>query len=91
MPHIPRTQSITNRHNAGGPKKAGKPDHSNWSRIPFRIFKSKTPTTLFLFSQSGYVEYVTEYGDKESEGSDRYAQWRIGSGSTGTYGGGGGY
>ena len=49
MPHIARIQSITNQPSGGGPKKQGVADHANWSRIPHKIFKSKTPK-LFLFS-----------------------------------------
>ena len=49
MPHIARIQSITNRPSGGGPSKAGTADHVNWSRIPVKIFKSKTPK-LFLFN-----------------------------------------
>lgn len=50
MPHIARIQSITNRPSGGGPKKAGAPpSHASWSRIPIKIFKSKTPKP-FLFS-----------------------------------------
>ena len=50
MPYIARIQSITNRPSGGGPKKAGAPpNHANWSRIPIKIYKSKTPKP-FLFS-----------------------------------------
>ena len=50
MPHIKRIQSLTNRADASGAgsKKAGAPDHANWSRIPFKIFKSRVPK-VFLF------------------------------------------
>ena len=50
MPHIARIQSITNRPTGGGPKKAGAPpSHDSWSRIPIKIYKSKTPKP-FLFN-----------------------------------------
>jgi hypothetical protein len=49
MPHIARIQSITNQPSGGGDKKQGAPDHSNWARIPYKIFKSKTPKP-YLFS-----------------------------------------
>lgn len=48
MPHIARIQSITNQPSGGGDKKQGAPDHSNWARIPYKIFKSKTPKP-FIF------------------------------------------
>jgi hypothetical protein len=48
MPHIKNIQSRTNRPTGGGPKKAGIPDHSDYPRIPYKIFNSRIPK-LFLF------------------------------------------
>lgn len=53
MTYIPRIQSITNRPSGGGDKKQGAPDHASWSRIPYKIFKSKTPKHFLFDSSTG--------------------------------------
>ena len=54
MPHIARIQSITNRPTGGGPKKAGAPpSHDSWSRIPIKIYKSKTPKPFLFNAKTG--------------------------------------
>lgn len=76
MPYIKQIQSITNRANAGGPKKAGKPDHAEFSRIPYNIFKSKTPKNL-IFDSAGYARYQqTQTGEQQEEdGRDAGTWW----------------
>ena len=53
MPHIARTQSITNQSSGGGDKKAGLVNVANWPRIPRNILASKTSTNLSFSSKTG--------------------------------------
>jgi|TARA_B000000557_G_C20549124_1_gene348138 hypothetical protein len=53
MPHIARTQSITNRPSGGGVKKAGSAITMDFPRIPRDLLKRKTPKPYLFSATSG--------------------------------------
>lgn len=55
MSHIKNIDSRVNRNQGGGDKKQGAPDHSNWSRIPYKIFKSRTPKPFLFNATTGKI------------------------------------
>ena len=55
MPYIPRIQSIINKADAcsAGSKKAGLVYGSDFTRVPYNILKSRTPTNILFSATTG--------------------------------------
>jgi hypothetical protein len=71
MPYIPRIQSIINKADAcsAGSKKAGLVYGSDFTRVPYNILKSRTPTNILFSATTGNCcsGNNSEYNNNDSD------------------------
>ena len=74
MPYIPRIQSIINKADAcsAGSKKAGLVYGSDFTRVPYNILKSRTPTNILFSATTGNCcsGNNSEYNNNDSDRDD---------------------